>query len=67
MSKHEWLTVEEVAMALGLSKSRIYQLIQEDELPGAYRVGKRRLKVDRLEFSAWLESRREFGRARLGV
>jgi excisionase family DNA binding protein len=54
----EWMTVAEVADELGLSTPRVYQLISENIVPGVYRTGKRTLRIDRREFSEWLESRR---------
>jgi len=52
------MTVKEVAEALGISAPRVYQLIEEGELPGVYRVGKRSLRVDGAELEVWLETRR---------
>ena len=58
MLAREWMTVKEVADELGLSTPRVYQLIDENVLPGVYRTGKRTLRVDRAEFFEWLETRR---------
>ena len=53
-----WITVPEAARRLGLTPGRVYQMVREDEIPGAFRVGKRALRIDRAEFDAWLEERR---------
>ena len=58
MASREWMTVREVAEELGLSTPRVYQLVGENVVPGVYRTGKRSLRIDRREFSEWLESRR---------
>jgi excisionase family DNA binding protein len=58
VTARKWLTVKAVAHELGLSAPRVYQLIEEGEIPGVYRTGKRSLRIDRWEFSEWLESRR---------
>jgi excisionase family DNA binding protein len=54
----EWLTVKAVAHELRLSAPRVYQLIEEGEIPGVFRTGKRSLRIERREFYEWLESRR---------
>jgi excisionase family DNA binding protein len=58
MREREWLTVREAAKKMGLSAPRVYQLIDEGEVPGVYRTGKRSLRIDQDEFTHWLESRR---------
>lgn len=51
----EFLRAEDVAAALGLKRSRVYQLVQAGELPHV-KVGDKRtgVRIPRAAFDAWL-------------
>ncbi len=53
MTESAFLTVHELAIAIGLSEGRVYALIAEGEIP-TLRVG-RRIRVPRAAFDRWLE------------
>jgi excisionase family DNA binding protein len=48
------MNIPEVARALGISRGLAYQLVREGKLPGAIRLGAKRLIVSRVQFEAWL-------------
>ncbi len=48
------LTIAEAGKALGISRGLAYQLAREGKLPGAIRLGAKRLIVSRVQFEAWL-------------
>jgi excisionase family DNA binding protein len=51
----EWLTVAEVADELRIPRKQVYAMIRENELP-AYRVGRRRIRVNRQELYKCIKS-----------
>ena len=53
----EWLKVPEVAKALRIARSRVYELISSGEIP-SIRIG-RSVKVSRKELDRWLEEQRQ--------
>lgn len=53
-SPAELLTPEEVSRLLRLSKSKVYALIQTNELPGIVRLG-RNVRVSRRRLEAWID------------
>lgn len=48
----DWVSVNEAADLLNVSQQTVYRLIQDDGLP-AYRIGKRTLRIDRMELKKW--------------
>jgi excisionase family DNA binding protein len=57
-TRREWLTVPELALLLGVPRTRAYELIQSGELP-AVRLGERTIRVNREELERFLlEERR---------
>jgi excisionase family DNA binding protein len=57
-TRREWLTVPELALLLGVPRTRAYELIQRGELP-AVRLGERTIRVNREELERFLlEERR---------
>jgi excisionase family DNA binding protein len=56
VTRKEWLRAGDLAALLGVSRSRVYQLIAEGELP-AVRQG-RSVRVPRAAWEAWLEEQR---------
>jgi excisionase family DNA binding protein len=61
-TRREWLTVPELALLLGVPRTRAYELIQRGELP-AVRLGERTIRVNRQELERFLlEERRVVGR-----
>jgi excisionase family DNA binding protein len=53
MTTDEWMTVDEVAGELRLSKMTIYRMLHVGELPGGNRFG-RTFRVHGPTFRAWL-------------
>ena len=51
----ELLTPEEVAQLLRLSKSKVYSLLQRNEIPGVVRLG-RSVRVSRRRLEQWVAS-----------
>ena len=49
------MDVAEVADVLRVHRTKIYELVQENRLPGAFRLGKRIL-VSRTVFEDWLKN-----------
>jgi excisionase family DNA binding protein len=61
-TRREWLTVPELALLLGVPRTRAYELIQRGELP-AVRLSERTIRVNREELERFLlEERRVVGR-----
>jgi excisionase family DNA binding protein len=48
----EWLTVQEVAKLLRVSRDTIYSLLKEQKIPGLQIGGQWR--INRVKFEAWL-------------
>lgn len=48
----DWVSVNEAADLLNVSHQSVYRLIHNDGLP-AYRIGKRTLRIDRMELEKW--------------
>jgi excisionase family DNA binding protein len=59
MEDHERLTfsVEEAAEKLGISKSLGYQLAKAGQLPGAIKLGQKRVVVSKVQLERFLEGR----------
>ena len=61
-SERSWLTVPEAADELRIPRTRCYELIQQGSLP-AVRIGKRCIRVNRVELERFLlETRRVVGK-----
>ena len=63
-SHDEWMTLEEVAAYLKLSRSKIYEMSREGAIPCSKLVGRRRFS--RMEIDAWARQQRPHG-AQLGA
>jgi excisionase family DNA binding protein len=64
VGERTWLTVPEAADELHIPRTRAYDLIQRGELPGAVRIGKRSIRINRAELERFLlENRRVAGEA----
>ena len=48
------ISVAEAAAQLGISRNLGYTLAREGKLPGAIRLGEKRIIVSRARFEAWL-------------
>jgi len=48
------LSIPEAAAELGVSKTLAYSLARQGKLPGALRIGQRRLVVSRFQLEAYL-------------
>ena len=57
VTSREWLRASDLAALLGMSRSRVYQLIAEGRLP-AIRQG-RSIRIPRAAWQAWLKDQRE--------
>ena len=53
----DWLTAEDIAARLGVSRSRVYQLVDDRTIP-CVRFG-RSIRVPRLAWDAWLAEQSE--------
>lgn len=60
----EWLRASDLAGLLGMSRSRVYQLIAEGRLP-AIRQG-RSIRIPTAAWQAWLEDQRDRALSALG-
>ena len=61
-TRREWLKVPELALLLGVPRTRAYELIQRGELP-AVRLGERTIRVNRKQLERFLlEERRVVGK-----
>jgi excisionase family DNA binding protein len=49
------MSVQEVAHILGVHRTQVYKLANEERLPGAFRLGKRIL-ISRTVFDSWLNN-----------
>ena len=49
------MDVEEVSLVLGVHRTQVYKLAKENQLPGAFRLGKRIL-ISRTVFDEWLRN-----------
>lgn len=54
MEEKATMTVLEASKKLQISRALAYQLCREGKLPGAIRLGKKRIIVSRARFDAWL-------------
>ncbi|HEV8639136.1 MAG TPA: helix-turn-helix domain-containing protein [Chloroflexota bacterium] len=55
----EFLRVRDVAVRLGVSESRVYQMAAQSAIPVARFAGGRALRVPRAAFERWLEEQTE--------
>ena len=60
MTSDKWLTLEELAAYLKLSRAKLYRLAQEGDIP-ASKIGSQ-WRFDRQEIDAWVKSHRPGGR-----
>ncbi|MBI5060545.1 helix-turn-helix domain-containing protein [candidate division KSB1 bacterium] len=51
-----WLSPEEVAVYLGISRSRVYQYVREGTMPGHYLPDSSLIRLDRNELDNWVRS-----------
>ena len=49
------LSVEEAAKRLGIGRSLAYDLARRGELPGAIRLGEKRIVVSRMQLQSFIE------------
>lgn len=49
------LTTGEAARALRISRSRLYELLARNEIPGVVRIG-RSVRINRRSLEAWVEA-----------
>ena len=61
MASHKWLTLDELAEYLKLSRTKLYRMAQKGEIP-ASKVGAQ-WRFDRDEIDAWMKSQRRSGTA----
>ena len=61
MASHKWLTLDELAEYLKLSRTKLYRMAQKGEIP-ASKVGAQ-WRFDREEIDAWMKSQRRGGTA----
>lgn len=54
IDQHRWLSVEEIAIHLGVKQDTVYKWVARNHMP-AHRVG-RLLKFDRTEIDEWVKS-----------
>jgi len=54
IDQDRWLSVEEIAVHLGVKKDTVYKWVAKKHMP-AHRVG-RLLKFDKAEIDAWVRS-----------
>ncbi|MFN5745554.1 MAG: helix-turn-helix transcriptional regulator [Methylococcaceae bacterium] len=57
LAERKMLRLKQVASRIGLSKSSIYQRIQEGSFPAPVALGKRAVGWDSTEIDAWIEER----------
>lgn len=51
------VTAEEAAAIIGIGRSKVYELIAADKLPGVTRaLGERSIRVNRRKLIEWIES-----------
>ncbi|MGY1736858.1 helix-turn-helix domain-containing protein [Geodermatophilus sp. SYSU D00684] len=62
LSSDEWLSLEQIAEELGLPLHTLYQQRTKGTGVPGYRIG-RHVRVRRSDLEAWLEQRRDRGRA----
>jgi excisionase family DNA binding protein len=64
-SKHyeKFLTVDDVAEMLSLTRQRVYRMVRAGELP-IVRVGTRAIRFDPEELARWVDDRRVAGASR---
>ncbi|MDP2662863.1 MAG: helix-turn-helix domain-containing protein [Dehalococcoidia bacterium] len=60
------LTINEVAMLLGVDRHVVYRLRDTGELPVLH-LGERRQRIDREDVDRWIESRKRVGRLMVQV
>lgn len=53
------LSVKEAANLLGISKNLAYQLAQRGELPGAIKLGQKRIVVSRMQLETLLKGKND--------
>lgn len=63
-ARKEILNVSDVAPALGVTPSRVYQMIHAGELPSV-KVGKHGVRIPARAFAEWLDGKNAEGRASL--
>ena len=51
------LSIPEAALALGISKNLAYELARRGQLPGAIRLGQKRILVSRFQLEAYLRGK----------
>ena len=61
MASHKWLTLDELAEYLKLSRTKLYRMAQKGEIP-ASKVGAQ-WRFDREEIDAWMKNQRRSGTA----
>ena len=54
MEEKATMTVLEASKKLSISRALAYQLAREGKLPGAIRLGSKRIIVSRVQFERWL-------------
>ena len=54
MDSSEVMTVKQASERLRISRALGYQLAREGKLPGAFRLGAKRIIVSRIQFERWL-------------
>ena len=54
MDSSEVITVKQASKKLKISRALAYQLAREGKLPGAIRLGAKRIIVSRVQFERWL-------------
>ena len=55
-----FLTIREAAAYLRLSKSKLYEMVNDGEIPH-FRLGGSSIRLDQTELDAWVESQRVEG------
>jgi excisionase family DNA binding protein len=61
MINHKWLTLDELAEYLKLSRTKLYRMAQKGEIP-ASKIGAQ-WRFDREEIDEWMKSQRPGGTA----
>lgn len=59
MEEKATMTVLEASKKLSISRALAYQLAREGKLPGAIRLGSKRIIVSTAKFNAWLNGNSE--------
>ena len=61
MEEKVTMTILEASKKLQISRALAYQLARENKLPGAIRLGSKRIIVSRARFEAWLNGNSDMG------